>query len=80
MVSEMAVVWSAQAVAGACAKAILRSCTLSLCVDQPHGTGHVEGTAEQATVTLPSAGGPTTAAPMVCEIAVVWSAQAAADT
>ena len=49
MMCEMAVVWSAQAVPGTCAKTILRSCTLSLCVDRPHSTSHAEGTAEQAT-------------------------------
>ena len=54
MVCEIEVVWSAQAVPGTCAKAILRSCTLSLCVDQPHGTSHAKCTAEKATVTLPS--------------------------
>ena len=45
-------VWWAQAVAGTCAKAILRSCTLFLCVDPTHGTSQAECTAELATCRL----------------------------
>jgi hypothetical protein len=50
------VVWWARAVAGTCAKAILRSCTLSLCVDPPHGASQAECTAEHATCGLARSG------------------------
>ena len=56
MVCEIAVVWPAQAMPGTCAKAILRSCTLSLYVDRPHGTSQAECTAELATCRLARSG------------------------